>query len=152
MFGKGFLYAVYDNGEKIFEGTANEVAERFKMSPKSVNTYSKRNSKFENKYDIKVTGRTQSIQKPYVPKAKQPRKSKDEEYLEYLETHLRMYGNTSTSKDPEKYLLKLREKGIECKVRKVYENYSTSKLARYRKKVNWYILERVNAERASQSI
>jgi len=153
MFGKGFLYAVYENGEKIFEGTANEVGEHFKMSPKSVNTYSKRNSKFENKYDIKVTGRTQSIQKPYVKKQKPDKKSEEAAYLEYLEQKIRLFGNVWVHGDPQKYILKLKEKGIECVVREyLVTDYNSSPSVKRRKTVKDHVLERVNAERRSESI
>ena len=133
------LYALYEDGEKVFEGTSHQIAEKLFVDYKMVCVYARRQGKLLNKYRVMVVGRPPSKR---IPVEKPPKKTKDEIRLDYLSTHLQTYGNTVSKTDPEKYLPALSEMGIDVKVRKVYDNNSTNPCARGRKSC-FYVLERI---------
>lgn len=134
------IYSIYENGEKIGEGTVSDLALWFDMKPKSIRKAVK-NGELIDGYEIKMTDHRPKhelearkvvgqLSYHYTP---QP-KSKEMTNLEYLKHHLILYGNTGCyTFDPVPYLPMLSEEGIECRVREIIE----------RKKVVGYYVERV---------
>ncbi|MBR3062340.1 MAG: hypothetical protein IKG65_08035 [Exiguobacterium sp.] len=149
---KSTEYTLYEDEVPVFTGDCREVAEKYGISTSAVSSYRNNGTKLFGKYLILKTGEPQRKKKPQTSK-----KSKEEQTLEYLSNHLRFDGNVSFSnKDEIKridvYLDKLKDMGLECNARKVYDSDPTIPNPWRKKKSYYYILERTNAERTSQSI
>lgn len=147
MYGKKFIYSVWEGDDKIYEGDCYQIAEMFGISRLSVSAYARRKAVLSKKYLIKYEHKADSEVKP---KPVLKKKTEEEKYMEYLETHLNVYGNVSISKDPIKYQGMLKEKGIDCNIREYYMLTSsiptaTAKAKRKGRTTKGYILERVNA-------
>ena len=56
MGGGRYLFAVYENGEKIFEGNSYQVGERFGLAMNSVNCYARRGCVLNKRYTIEHIG------------------------------------------------------------------------------------------------
>ena len=139
------LYGVYENDKEVFEGTCYQIADVYGCQPLSVASYCRRHSLLLRKYEIKRMGLAPKEIKP--PKVTR-KKTKDEEYMEYLTTHLKTYGNVALSREPTKWQKMLRDKGIDVEIRTHYEISSsiptaTSKAKRKGRIVEGYTLERI---------
>ena len=112
-------FAMFDNGEEVFRGTAIEIEKEFSdviESRDRVYAYERLGTKLYGRYTFKDAGNR------YVPNPKElPKKRstpKHDRELEYLVTHLRIYGNTSFKNRADKYKKELEALGIRFKTRK----------------------------------
>lgn len=98
------LYKIYEEGELIFTGTAKEVMRRFSMSETSIKKY------VDKKY--KIWGRFDVVKADSI----------DTEQVDTIWDCLKMMlvvrkeKKTSVSKDPHKYVGRLKELGVEVKI------------------------------------
>lgn len=125
-------FAMYDNGEEVFRGTAIEIEKEFSdviESRDRVYAYERLGTKLYGRYTFKDAGNR------YVPNPKElPKKRstpKHDRELEYLVTHLRIYGNTSFRNRADKYRKELEALGI---------RFKTSRLKMFKE---GYLLERI---------
>ena len=124
------MFAVYDNGEEIFQGTAYEIREAIETiaTKDQLYTYEKTGHRLYGRYTFKDIG------KKYVEKKDPPKKKKTPKHdmeLEYLVTNLRLYGNTCFKNRGERYKKELEDLGI---------RFRTKRLITFK---DGYLLERV---------
>ena len=141
------VYGVYDEDKLVYEGTCDEIAEKYQVGQRSIYTYLHLQTKMLGRYDIKPMGYTKrkethpELVETVKPKPVEVDLQKD--HLAYLVHHLRLCGNTSCSSfDPRVYLDQLKDIGIECTVKEVPEVTLTTETKRGRKpkpKVHYYV-------------
>lgn len=110
-------FVMYEDGKEVFRGTAIEIEKAYEEieSRDRVYAYAKLGTNLYGKYTFKDAG------KRFVPdeKEKKPKKvSKHDKELEYLVTHLRIYGNVFFHKRADRYKKELEEMGIRFTTRK----------------------------------
>lgn len=121
------LYELYDGDKFIAKGDKMEIAEIAGCSYKTICGYALYHERpLYGRYWIKKAGT-----KVIDCEVKKPEKPREDNRLEYLATHLKIYGNTVLRSDPKKYLEELESRGLKVKARKVKES----------KKEVYYVLE-----------
>ena len=119
------IFTVYENGEEVFIGNREEVAEKFQISKRSVYSYAYNDRKLYGKYRIKTTGKQEAIVKrkehyrPRNQKPPEPEKDYSNDKFNTLVWHLKTFGNTSVSFDPVRYLPDLYDLGLDCRVKEI---------------------------------
>lgn len=112
-----FIYRLFDDEHTVLEGTIDEIAEFLGIEyVANIYSYMCRNVRIHGKYKVEKIGVKQKIieEKPKPISKKQSK-------IDYLEKHLREYGNTVSRDKPDKYLEELRQRGLNCTYRKVAE-------------------------------
>ena len=134
-------YCVIENGEIVFKGNRNEVAEKVGISVPSIYEYLRTDKIIHDRYYLIHEGENN----PVKMKKKKVEPTKREQNLEYLLTHLRIYGNVSSTFDPVPYLPDLYELGLNCSVQEVVGNMVKSEIAqkstKHKRKDVFYITE-----------
>lgn len=109
------VYGVYEGDKLIFQGLSREIQDHFNTPRTNPSSYTRRGGHYLGKYIIKHIGDREADKLIIPPKARE-----EERMLEYLTYHLNKYGNTVFAKrNPDDYIEKLKERGINCKARKV---------------------------------
>ena len=134
-------YSVVENGEIIFTGCRWDVAEYVEINPNSIYEYLRTNKMVHRKYFLIKEGEV----KPEKMKKKKVEPSKKEKNLEYLLTHLKIYGNVASVFDPVPYLPDLSDHGLDCTVQEIIGNMAKGEMAqkstKHKRKDVFYITE-----------
>ena len=105
-----YVYDFYEDGELAFTGTQREFQERYHVQlTGTVSSYVKSNALIKGRFKAKRHG---------VMETEKPKEKRDPVFDRILE-HIKVYGNTISIKEPSRYIEKLKEKGYECRYRKV---------------------------------
>lgn len=113
-----YIYGVFDNDVLVFQGSRDQVANRYNLKPGSIYQYPRRNMKIRNRYTVRVLNA--EIQRKYVPII--PQKTIHDKRLEHLVTHLRIYENCASVFDPVPYFPDLLDLGINCRCREIRDH------------------------------
>lgn len=119
------VYGLYDGDELIFKGNRMDVEKRFNVNKNCIFTYLRTGAKINGKYAIKKVGQdyfdVECKRKKKERQAKREEKWTLEDHYEYLEWHLKYYGNTSCRFDPNPYLKQLKKAGYKVKVKEILD-------------------------------
>ena len=146
-------YGVYDDDVKIFEGSVQAISFYLERSLTAVYKAIEHRT-LVNGCSIRYIDTRHKDGLELIDKPTKEEKPTDDRY-DMLWWHLYYKGNTSVSFDPEPYLEKLKENGIECKVtpkEDFVEKKKVTTRGRKPKKRYHYYVEVANATRGSQSI
>ena len=127
-------YGIFKDGECIFQGSRLEVADHFGLKPYSLYDYVyPKKKKLFRRYVVRLIETTIKEEPKPI--------SQNEQRLNFLENHLRIYGNCASVFDPVPYFPQLYDKGFDCKVREVIDNENRVS-GRHRNNV-YYVTESV---------
>lgn len=107
------IYGVFDSSYLVFKGTRYEICSEYRIAPKGFYEYLRSTRRLKGKYRVGYINGDEPIQKKPEPIFK----SVEEERLEYLFSHLKMYGNTHSEFDPKPFMKTLKKKGITAEFR-----------------------------------
>lgn len=139
MYERAEKYVVYDlEGRKIAEGSPTPLAEAFGVTRSSLINSGRYGYLMKKKYVVTAVGR--SIEKRPVRSRKKHQEKMEEirgkeeapqeqTTLDYLEKHLKWFGNTCLGympkEDVQKYLRQLRRRGIKARAKLIKEENQT---------------------------
>lgn len=135
------IYGVFRNGEKVFEGSIEEVAKKYDIKVNRIPNLTIRKSKLFGVYDIVIL---QKIARSVYLEGKKPKiiePSKEEKDMNHLLTFLKMHGNVASDFNPETYLPKLKELGFNCRVRRIVDKKKDKVSGKHRGEDVWYVTE-----------
>ena len=114
------IYGVYENGEKLFQGDAHEVAEYCSAHVNSIYACYNRGNLLGYRYLIKKEGAMKPEETPTKPRPL----TEEEKKVKYYTEHLNRYGNTIVrlEDNPKKIIRWLKDLGYDCEM-KTYNHY-----------------------------
>ena len=151
------LFAVCRDGKEVFRGTMQEVCQKFGVSSSSVYDCSRNKKVTRTGYRIDHVGyqKLTFSKEPKEPKPIKKDASIENNPLEFLKWHLKVYGNTSVQFDPVPYLPDLSDLGLNCRVKEIPDYVETSRVTKRGRKPKQryhYLVEVVHADRGRQSV
>jgi len=115
-----FLYGVYEDGNLIFKGDVQQVADKFHTHRCNVYACANRGAKFDYRYVISHIG----TYKPEEDTTRPRPLTEEEKKVKYYTEHLKRYGNTIVrwNDNPKKTIKWLKSIGFDCEL-KTYNHY-----------------------------
>lgn len=147
------LYEVLDlDYNKVFEGNASQCADFINCDESHIRDC-KEQRVVMRQYRIRRTDRLEPAQEKKKP---EPEIDYSTNPYECMKWHLRVYGDTFVTFNPEPYFPRLKEEGFDCTYRAVrdyIDNPRPKKRGRKPKPKYFYVVEVVkNADRRSESV
>lgn len=137
------IYGIFLDGKKVFEGSIEEVAEKYDIKTTRIPNLTNRGSKLFGKYDVVIL---QKVAKSLYLEGKKPKivePTKEEKDMNHLLMFLKMHGNVASDFDPDPYLPKLKELGFNCRVRRIVDRKKDKVSGRHRGEDVWYVTEKI---------
>ena len=138
---RGNDYIVTEKGKEVMVGSQHKVGKFLNMGRNRLYQYCKSGDLIDGRYNVRSVPHVREAKEKPKPQQKTVR----EQNLEYLFTHLRIYGNVASVFDPVPYLPDLFERGLDCSVQEIVSSTMRCEMAEKRmknkKKDIFYITE-----------